>query len=197
MVGHTWAVRSNHIHDRPTRHVEKLDFCQKNHYTSSPIRKHFVILTFHCFSFRLCLAGFLLFSNVFCQWFHLADKFKYNTENVSTHHHLQLSVIIIFHFFIHMLSFFTDTAFYYSDSIQPEDSYLSMTLKKAIIYMYCADLIPLNWIALIICCLRKSLLQNFLHEFLKFADSFILVSHTKRDNNLSTQSHISTSLKLL
>lgn len=146
------------------RHVEKLDFCQTNHYTSSPIRKHFVILTFHCFSFRLCLAGFLLFSNVFCQWFHLAYKFKYNIENVSTHRNLQLSVIIIFHFFIHMLSFFTDTVFYYSNSIQPEDSYLSMTLKKAIIYMYCADLIPLNWIALIICSRRKSLLQNFLHE---------------------------------
>ena len=95
-----------------------------------------------------------------------------------------------------MLSFFTDTAFYYSDLIQPEDSYLSMTLKKAIIYMSCADLMPLNLIALIICCLRKPLLQNFLHEFLKFADSFTLVSHTKRDNNLSTQSHISTSLKL-
>lgn len=89
-----------------------------------------------------------------------------------------------------MLSFFTDTAFYYSDLIQPEDSYLSMTLKKAIIYMYFADLIPLNWIALIICCLRKSLLQNFLQEFLKFADSFIVVSHRNKEIIICVPSHL-------
>jgi len=49
---------------------------------------------------------------------------------------------------------------------------------------------PLNWIHLIICCLRKSLLQNFLHEFLKFVDSFILVSDTKRDNNVHPVTYI-------
>lgn len=172
------------------RHVEKLDFCQKNHYTSSPIRKHFVILTFHCFSFRLCLAGFLLFSNVFCQWFHLAEKFKYNTENVSTHRHLQLSVIIIFHFFIHMLSFFTDTAFYYSVSIQPEDSYLSMTLKKAYnIHVLCRlDPTQLN-------CLNHLLSEKILNYkifYMNFSSLLILLFlfHTQKEIIICLHSHI-------
>jgi len=133
-VGHTWAV-----HSITTFVTGQWDMCKNQIFVRQIItrpvpciRKYFVILTYHCFSFRLCLAGFLLFSNVFCQWFHLAYKFKYNTENVSTHRNLQPSVIIIFHFFIHVLLFFTDIAFYYSDSIQPEDSYLSMTLQKSL-----------------------------------------------------------------
>ena len=41
---------------------------------------------------------------------------------------LQQSVIIVFHFFVYMLSFLTDIAFCYSNSIQPAIRFVSLDM---------------------------------------------------------------------